>query len=214
MNAKAVQQESSVDQLKEELAAIKSSQQRESKASRLKELARAFASNQKWDSALETFQLLVDEKERNMLIADLIEEFLLPAHDITQAKKFAKYLVQDQEIQPLILIRIALAENDREQAQKIAKSLTSPLSRNFAFLHIIESYLMNRQKDKAREACQFILENARTIYDAKIRSYILRDIAIDLYFAHHENALANEAAQLIPDATIKKQVLNKISTSH
>lgn len=210
MNFKTVQKEFSIEQLKEELQEIKSSKNRESKSSRLNEIAKSFASNKQWDLTLEAFQLVVDDKHRDMLIADLIEEFLLPAHEINQAKKFAKYIVQEQEIQPLILIRIALAENDREQAQKIAQSLVSPFARHFAFLHVIESYLFNKQKDKSKEACKLILENARTIYDSKVRSYLLREVAIDLYFANHEKELAKEAAILIPDATIKTQVLNKI----
>ena len=207
--SKVVQKES-IDQLKEELQEIKSSKNRESKSSRLKEIAKSFASNKQWDLTLETFQLVENERDRDILIADLVEEFLLPSQEITQAKRFAKYIVQEQEVQPLILIRIALAENDREQAQKIAKNITSPLARNFAFLHIIESYLFNNQKDKAQEVCKLILENARTIYDSKVRSYILREIAVDLYFANHEKVLAKEAALLIPDETIKTQVLNKI----
>ena len=211
MSSKAVEKEHSVDQLKEELQKIKSSTHKDS--SRLREIAKSLASNKQWDLANEALQQVENKTDRNLLIADLIEEHLLPAKEVDRAKKFANYLVEDHEMKPLLLVRIALCENDHSQALKLAKTLGSPLSRNFAFLHIIESYLMSGNKEKAKEACNLILENTRTIYDAKVRSSILRDIAIDLYFANHENGLAKQAAELIPDATIKAKVLSKIGAA-
>jgi hypothetical protein len=208
MSTKAVQKDYTVEQLKEELQKIKSSSKKDH--SKIEEIAKSCASHKQWDLATEAFQLIGDEKERNFLIADLIEGFLLPARELAQAKKIAKYLVEEHEMQPLILIRICLAEKDQTQAVKIAKTLSSPLSRNFAFIQIIESYLIEGQKSKASEACKLILENTRTIYDGKVRSYILRDIAVDLYFANHEKELAKEAALLIPDEAMKTLALNKI----
>ncbi len=209
MNSK-VAHEPSVAQLNEELREIKLKKDQKNQAGRLKELARSFAALHDWDHAIETFQLLSDEQERNILIADLIESFLLSSHEIEQAKKFAKYLTPTPEIQPLITIRIALAGNDREQAEQIARTLPSPLSRNFAFLQILESCFINNEKDKALEIKEQLLNNARTVYDIKSRSYILREIAIDLFLAHHEKEQAREVAQLIPDEKIKSQTLNKI----
>lgn len=210
MSSKIISKEPSIDQLKEELKEIKSSNRKDTKAIRLKEIAKSFAFKQQWDLALEALQLIGNEKERNFLIADLIEDFLLPANEIDQAKKFAKYLTPEPEIQPLVLIRIALAENDREQARQIAEHLPSPLSRNFAYVHILESYLASKEKGKVQEMSKLILENARTIYDFKSRSYILRGIAIDLYLPNHEKELAKEAVMLIPNETIRNQVLKKI----
>lgn len=200
-------------ELKEELKEIKSWKSKEPKDSRVKEIARYFASMQQWDLAIEAFQLLSNEKERNLLIADLIEGFLLPAHEIALAKKFAKYMTPVVEIESFVWIRIALADNDTEQALKIAERLPSPLSRNFAFTHIMESYLANKEKNKASELIKLIIENVRTIYDNKSRSYILRELALNLFLPNNEKEQAKEMAMLIPDETIRTQVLNKINPS-
>ena len=198
-------------ELKEELKEIKSWKSKEPKDSRVIEIAKHFASMQQWDLAIETFQLISNEKERNLLIADLIEGLLLPANKIDLAKKIAKYLTPVIEIEALVWIRIALADNDAEQAQKIAERLPSPLSRNFAFLHIMESYLANKEKSKVSELLKLIIENIRTIYDNKSRSYILREFALNLFIPNGEKEQANEIAKLIPDEIIRTQVLNKIN---
>lgn len=203
----------STQELKDELKEIKSWKSKAPKDKRLEEIARQFASNKQWDLALETMELISNEKERNLLIADLIEGFLLPAKEITLAKKFAKFITPVVEIEPFIWIKIALAENDREQAQRIAERLPSPLSRNFAFLHIMESHLANKEKGKADELHKLMVENIRTIYDSKCRSYILRELALNLFLPNHEKNRATEMAMLIPDETIKSQVLNKINAS-
>ncbi len=213
MNTKIVQKGFTDQELKEELKEIKSWKSREPKNSRLIEMARHFASNQQWDLAIETFQLISNEKERNLLIAELIEGYLLPAHEIDLAKKFAKYLTPVLEIESFIWIRIALAANDTEQAQKIAEHLPSPLSRNFAFLHIMETYLAKKEKNKVSELTKLIIENIRTIYDNKIRSYILRELALNLFVPNNEKERAKEMTMLIPDETMRAQVLNKINES-
>lgn len=200
-------------ELKEELKDIKSWKSKEPKDNRVAEIARHFASMKQWDQVIEAFQLVLNEKERNLLIADLIEGFLLPAHEIDLAKKFAKYLTPVIEIESFIWIRIALADNDTQQAQKIAERLPSPLSRNFAYLHIMESYLAKKEKNKASELIKLIIENIRTIYDNKTRSYILRELALNLFVPNNEKELAKEMAMLILDETIRTQVLNKINAS-
>lgn len=199
-------------ELKEELKEIKSWKSKEPKDSRLIEITKHFASMQQWDLTIEAFQLISNEKERNLLIADLIEGFLLPAKKIDLAKKIAKYLTPAIEIESLVWIRIALANNDAEQAQKIAERLPSPLSRNFAFIHIMESYLANKEKSKVQELLKIIIENIRTIYDNKSRSYILRELALNLFMPNSEKEQANEIAELIPDETIRIQVLSKIDS--
>lgn len=198
-------------EMKEELKEIKSWKSKEPKDSRVIEIAKHFASMQQWDPAIEAFQLISNEKERNLLIADLIEGFLLPAHEIAVAKKFAKYLTPVIEIESFVWMRIALADKDTEQAQKIAERLPSPLSRNFAYLHIMEFYLANKEKQKASELMKLIIENIRTIYDNKSRSYILRELALNLFLPNNEKDRAKEMAILIPDETIRTQVLNKIN---
>jgi hypothetical protein len=213
MSTKIAQKRFTEQELKEELKEIKSWRSREPKDSRVIEIARHFASMQQWDLAIEALQLVSNEKDRNLLIADLIEGFLLPANEIALAKKFAKYLTPVLEIESLIWIRIALADNDTEQAQKIAERLPSPLSRNFAYLHIMESYLANKEKYKANELIKLLLENIRTIYDNKSRSYILRELALNLFMPNNEKEQAIEMATLIPDETIRAQVLNKINAS-
>lgn len=200
----------SVEQLKAGLKEIKSHKGKEPQDVKLKELARSFSAHHEWDLATEALQLVVDEEERNLLIADLIEYFLLPAHEMEQAKKLAKYLTPTPEIQALVWIRIALAEQDPRKAQQLADKLPSPFSRNFAYLQILESYLLDNQKEKAHEIGQLMVKNARTIYDIKSRSYVLRQIAIDVFFAHHDKEEAKEIALLIPDEGIRNQVLNKI----
>lgn len=213
MGTKIAQKGFKDQELKDELKEIKSWRSKEPKDKRVAEIARHFASMQQWDQVLEAFQLISNEKERNLLIADLIEGFLLPAHEIDLAKKFAKYLTSVTEIESFVWIRIALADNDTEQAQKIAERLPSPLSRNFAYLHIMESYLANKEKNKVSELIKLIIENIRTIYDSKSRSYILRELALNLFVPNNEKERAKEMAMLIPDETIRTQVLNKINAS-
>lgn len=213
MSTKIAQKGFKDQELKEELKEIKSWKTREPKESRLIEIAKHFASAQEWNLACEAFQLISNEKERNLLIADLIEGFLLPAHEITLAKKFAKYLTPVLEIESFVWIRIALADNDTEEALRIAEHLPSPLSRNFAFLHIMESYLANKEKNKANELRKLMIENIRTIYDNKTRCYILRELALNLFLPNNEKERAKEMAILIPDEIIRTQVLNKINAS-
>lgn len=205
--SKSTNQEHTLDPLREELKELKSSNRKDIKA--LREIARSAISKQQYDLAEETFQFISDENERNLLIADLIE-ILLSSRKIEQARKFAKYLTPEPEIQPLMLIRIALVEGDNEQAEQIAEQLPSPLSRNFALIHIAEAYLANEEKNKVRELNKQILENVKTIYDAKSRSFILRSIAIDLYMANHEKELAKQAAMLIPDEAMRALVIKKL----
>lgn len=213
MSTKIAQKGFTKQELIEELNKIKSLKTKETKDKQLIELAKNFASLQQWDQALEAFQLVSNEKDRNLLIADLIEGHLLPAHEIDMAKKFAKYLTPVVETESLVWIRIALADNDTAQARKIAERLSSPLSRNFAFMHIMESHLEHNEKQKAEELRKIMIENIRTIYDNKSRSYILRELALNLFMPHKEKAQAKEIALLIPDDTIKTQVLEKINTS-
>lgn len=213
MSTKIAQKESTDQELKEELKEVKSWKSKEPKNDRLREIAKHFATTQQWDQALDALQLISNEKERNLLIADIIEGYLLPAHEISLAKKFAKFLTPMIEIEPLIWIRIALADKDAEQAQKIAEHLTSPFSRNFAFLHIMETYLANKEKNKAKELSKLIVDNIRTVYDNKTRSYMLREFALNLFMPNNEKEQAKEMAMLIPDETIKAQVLNKITSS-
>lgn len=205
--------EPTVEQLQHELKEIKSWISKEPKGHRLAEISRHFAAAQKWDSSLEALQLITDEKERNLLIADLIEGFLLPAHQVALAKKFAKYLTPMHEMEPFVAIRIALADNDPELAQKIAERLPSPLSRNFAFLHIMETFMAKKEKNKANELRKVMLENIRTIYDNKIKSYILRELALELFLPNHEKEQAKEMMMLIPDESIKAQVLSRINAA-
>ncbi len=205
--------EYSIEDLKKDFEAIKSSKYSESKASKLTALAKAFAAKEQWNKAIDAFQYINDENTRNLLIAELIEEFLLPLQEINTAKKFAKYLTPVPEIQPLVMIRIALAEKDREQAIKIAERLPSPLSRNFAFVHIAESYLANGEKEKAHEIGRLLLDNIRTIYDFKSRSFILRELALNLYLAFQDKEQAKKIALLIPDVKIRNQVIKKITAA-
>lgn len=201
----------STKELKDEIKEIKSWKSKAPKDSRLLEIAKQFASENQWDLALETMELISNEKERNLLIADIIEGHLLPAKEIASAKKFAKYLTPVAEIEPLIWIKIALAEKDTEQAQRIAQHLPSPLSRNYAYLHIMEHYLASKDIKKADQLFNLMIENIRTIYDNKVRCYILRELALNLFLPNNQKEQAIEIAGLIPDETIKNQVLNKIN---
>lgn len=213
MNTKIAQKGFTDRELKEELKEIKSWKSREPKDSRVMEIARYFASVKQWDRAIEACQLVSNEKERNLLIADLIEGYLLPLREIALAKKFAEYLTPVIELESFVWIRIALANNDAEQAQKIAERLPSALSKNFAFLHIMESYLANKENKKVNELCKLIIDNVGTIYDSKSRSYLLRELALNLFVPHNEKEQAKEMAMLIPDDAIRTQVLNKINAS-
>lgn len=213
MSTKTNQKGFSDQELKEEINAIKSLKNKEDKGKRVMEITRYFASRNQWDQAIEAFQLVSNEKERNLLIADLIEGTLLPAHNIDQAKKIAKYLTPMAEMDSFVWLRIALANDDTAEAQKIAEHLPSPLSRNFAYLHILETYLNKKEKNKAYDLLKLIAENIKTVYDTKSRSYILRDLAINLFTYESEKEKAKEIAMLIPDEAVRSKVLNKINAS-
>lgn len=211
MSTKIEHKEMTDQELINELKEIKSWKSKAPNDNRLMEIAKYFAAVKQWDQALEALQLISNEKERNILIAELIDGYILPANEIPVAKKFAKYLTPVLEIESFIWIKIALAENDADQAQKIAERLPSPISRNFAFLHIMESYLNKKEKNKANELRKLMIENIRTIYDNKIRCSILRELALNLFLPYKEKEHAKEMAMLIPDETIRNQVLNKIN---
>lgn len=199
-----------IEQVEIKLKQIKENKDKQAQFVQLKEIVKSCAAQRQWNLVMQAVELLDDERERNILIADLIEDSLLKANEIEQAKKFAKYLIPQSEIQPLVLIRIALAEKNGKQALQIAESLTSPLSRNFAFWHILEFYLSTNEKDKANEISNKMLENTRTIYDPKTRSYILREIVIEFFLAKNDKQRAKEVAKLIPNEEIRKQPVSKI----
>lgn len=198
------------EQVEKKLKQIKENKDKQAQCMQLKEIVKSCASQHQWNLVTEAIELLEDEKERNILIADLIEDHLLTAKEIDQAKKFAKYLIPQSEIHPLVLIRIALAEKNGKQALQIAENLPSPLSRNFAFWHILEFYLSHNEQDKINEISNKMLENTRTIYDPQTRSCLLREIAIELFLAKKDKQRAKEVAKLIPNEEIRKQLLNKI----
>lgn len=210
MSVKISKKEIEDKELKNELKEIKSIKGK-FKDNRLIEITRHFASRGQWDLAIDAFHLISNEKTRDLLIADLIENFILPEQDIALAKKLCKYLTPSLEIEPLIRMRIALSDNDSEKAMTIADSLPSPFSRNFAFVHIMESFICNKEKSKQNALRKRMIENIKTIYDHKSRSYLLRDLAINLFLASNEKEQAKELVALIPDETIRTQVLNKIN---
>jgi len=70
--------------------------------------------------------------------------------------------------------------------------------------------LLTKKKNKANELTKLIIENIRTIYDNKSRAYLLRELALNLFVPNNEQERAKEMAMLIPDETIRAQVLNKI----
>jgi hypothetical protein len=202
-----------IEEVRKKLNQIKGNKDKQAQFMQLKEIVKSCATQHQWNLVMEAIELLEDERERNLLIADLIEDNLLKANEIDQAKKFAKYLIPQSEIHPLVLIRIALAEKNGKQALEIAENLTSPLTRNFAFWHILEFYFSNNEKDKINEISNKMLENARTIYDPKTRNSILREIAIELFLAKNDKQRAKEVASLISSEEIKKQLLSKIDSA-
>jgi hypothetical protein len=194
------------------LKQIKENKDKQTQFAQLKEIVKSSASNNQWNLVMEAIEILEDERERNLLIADLIEDHLLKTNEIEQAKKFAKYIIPQSEIHPLVLIRIALAEKDGKHALKIAESLSSPLSRNFAFWHILEFFNANNDEEKVNEISNKMLENIRTIYDPKTRSSILREIAIEHFLAKNDIQRAKEVVNLIPNEEMRKQLLTKIES--
>lgn len=210
MNQKTAHKELTREQLKTELNEINAIKSTSTKNAKLRELARTAAAANQWDFATQIFQWVQEENERNLLIADLIEDFLLPKHEFKQAKNFAKFMTAEPEIQSLVLLRIALAEGKGDSAREIAEHLPTPLSRNFAFMQIVEFFLVNREKEKVQEISKLMLENVKTIFNPKIKSYVLREIAVNLHLGNNDRERAKEAAMLIPDEEIKTQVLNKI----
>ncbi|CCB86340.1 putative uncharacterized protein [Parachlamydia acanthamoebae UV-7] len=213
MSTKVEQKGASSQRLKDELKELKSKKGKNQESSRIHEIAKQLAAEKEWSSAIEAIQLITDEKERNILISDTIEGYLLPAKEIDQAKKFAKLLTPTPEMEPFVWIRIALASKDPEQALKLAKQLPSPISRNFAFIHIMEYYLSNKEKSKIDELRKQMLENLKTIYDHKSRSFILRELAISLFYAYGEKEQAKEIAKLIPDEDMRSKVLKKVEAT-
>lgn len=207
---KVAEKAPSLQELKEELKEIKAWKSKAPKDHRLEDIARQFAAEKQWDLAMAAFELVSKERERNLLIADLIEGHLLPAHEIALAKRFARYLTPVVEMESLVWLKIALADHDTEQALKIAERLPSPLSRNYAYMHIMESFLQHKEKSKIDSLHQLMIDNIKTIYDSKTRSYILRELALNLFLPNKAREQALEMAMMIPDEAIRNQVMNKI----
>jgi hypothetical protein len=180
---------------------------------KLKELAKVCMNARDLDLTWDVIQTISDENARNLMIAQLIEEYLIPSHEYAKAKEYSKYLVSDHEITTLILIRLALAEGHIEQAIQYVEQLPTPLSRNYAFCHIVEAYLQNNEKGKALEIGKMMIENARAISDPELRSFLLRDVAKNFFLANGEKELAIEVVNYIGDETLKQHLLMNIECS-
>ncbi len=208
-----VNSEELVEQVQSDLNAIKSITDSDVKTLKLKEIAKVCMDAHEWNLAWDVIKIISDEKVRNLMIANLIEEYLIPAHEYSKAKEFSKYLIADHEITTLVLIHLAIAEGDLEQACRDVEKLPTPQSRNYALCHIAEAYLMDDDKQKAIEVGKMMIENARVISDPALRSYLLRDVAKNLFLAIGEKELACEAANCIGEESLKKRLLMNIECS-
>lgn len=196
-----------------DLMALKSATDSENKVLQLKEIAKACMLAKDWNLSWEVINDISDENVRNLMLADMIEEYLIPAGEYSKAKEFSKFLLFNHEITPLILIRLAIAEDNQEEAIRYVEQLPTPQSKNYALCHITESYLMEHDKLKAIEIGKIMMENVRAISDPILQSYSLRDIAKNLFLANGEKELAREVAEYIIDESIKKRLLTNIECS-
>jgi len=203
----------SLEQLKTDLSAAATYTDQAIKFNKLKHIAEASVTLKEWDIAYKAIAGIADQDARNALIAELIEEFLLPSNEISRAKELVKYLTPQPETTPILLIRIALAERNTEQALQFVDQLPTPQSRNFAFWHIVEAYRLDNEKEKAIEVGDRMLENARTIYNNEQRSFALRDVAKNLFLAHGDKERARKAAHLIPDEALRINLLTVIESA-
>ncbi len=208
-----VNSEELAQQVQVDLKALEFVSDWDEKIFKLKEIANACMESHEWDLSWSVIKNIPDENVRNLMIADLIEEHLIPAREYSKAKEFSKYLIADHEITTLILIRLAVVEGNLEKAFRYVEQLPTPQSRNYALNHIAEAYLMNDDKQKAIEIGKMMVENARAITDPTLRSYLLRDVSKNLFLANGEKELACEAANFIGDESLKKRLLMNIECS-
>lgn len=174
---------------------------------KLQELAKVCLNAGNWDLSWEIIQKISDENARNLMIAQLIEEHLIPAHEYAKAKEYCKFLTPNHEITSLILIRLAIAENDLDLALQYVDQLPTPQSRNYAFCHIIEVYLRNNDKQRAIEVGKMMVENARAAADPELRCFLLRDVAKNFFLANGEKDIAREVIGYINDEQLRKRLL-------
>jgi hypothetical protein len=122
-------------------------------------------------------------------------------------------MIPECESTVLIQIRLALAENNRNEALKLVNFLPTPISRNYALWRIVESYTFDGNFNKVFEIGNMMIENARTLTSSEQQSYELRDVAKNLFLAYGHIELALKAAEHISDPAIKERVLQIINSS-
>jgi hypothetical protein len=174
---------------------------------KLIEVAKACLTVNEWDLAMEALKSISIESERTKLIADLIEEFLIPAHEIDRAKKFVKFLTPQHEMTSLLLFHLSLVEKDQERALKFANELPTPQSRNFALTHLAQFYLQENDREHALKIGDLMLENARTIHDSIQQSYAIRDVIKNLFLACGDKLRAKKAVEFILEDQIKNKLM-------
>ena len=199
-----------VENLKIDINHAKSLTDQTAKIHKLQDIFTVCLSAKEWDLAMEAVKYIQDDKVRNFLIARLIEEHLIPAHQIKLAEEYSRFMVPQSESAILIQIRLSLLENDREEALGLVNQLPTPISRNYALWRIAESFIFQGNFQKVFEIGKLMIENARLLTDSEQQSYELRDIAKNLFLAYGHIELANEAAKHISDPAIKTRVLQII----
>lgn len=200
----------SLDQIKAELQKAESLSNKKEKIDRLLHVIHHTFLKKEWDLALQAILSIPDERKRNLMLADLIEEHLLPHHELKRAKESVKYLTPQPETKQLVLVQIALADDQKDHALQLAEQLPTPQSRNYALWHIAEAYLMDNQREKAIEIGERMVENAKTISNHEHRSYSLRDIIKNLYLENGAIDKAKQVLALITEEPIKKKLMTQI----
>lgn len=208
-----VKSEDVVEQVKRDLKEVNSIADPLKKTNRYKEIAKACMNAKQWDLALNVIKFISDDKTRNLMIADLVEEYLLPAREYEKVKNCIKFLIPEYESTTLVLIRFSLVEGNREEALRWVDELPTPQSRNYALCHIAESYLVDNEKDGAIEIGKMMIENARLISDPEQQNFALRDISKNVFLAMGEKELARKAAEHISNEELKSKTLRNIDSA-
>jgi hypothetical protein len=196
-----------VDQLKKMFVEAKSITNIDEKEEKLIDITHGFFHLHEWTLAMDVIKSIPKESDRDFLIAELIEEYLIPNNQFDYARECVKFLTPEHEATILIQIRLALLEDKPQKALEFANELPTPVSRNYALFHIVQYYLLQNDVENAMKIGNFIVDNSRTIVNPLLQSQSLRNVAKNLFLAHGNVVVARKVAELIPDGTIKTQLL-------
>lgn len=195
-----------LEQLKKQFTEAKAIRNVDEKVEKLIGIVHKFFHLSEWNLSMDAIKSVPLEADRNFLIAELIEEYLIPKGQLEFAHKCAKFLTPGQETTTLIEIRLALLENKPGGALELVHDLPTPISRNYALYHIVQYYLDQHDVENAMKTGDAMVENSRTIVNTVLQSQALRNVVKNLFLAHGNISSAEKVTGFIPDKAIRSQL--------